>query len=93
MKKVPKEINLSLQKTTCLNGKNYKGRKETEEVVVSYKPFFVTLKSIRIQGFDSYGETCTGLNRSSTVFLDPSFEDATKTSFSEKTLGSEVSGS
>ena len=51
----------------------------------------MTLKAIKIQGFDSDSKASARLNRSSSVLLHPSFKDTTKATFSEKTFGSEIS--
>lgn len=56
------------------------------------QPFLVTLQSIMVECFYCYSETSTRLDRSSTILFYPTFENTTKTTFTKKTFGPEVSG-
>lgn len=70
--------------------------KEEEEIKLvnwsTYKPFLVALKAFCRKSFDSYNYSSSRLGRSQSVFIKPTFENASESSLSEKSLRPEVFG-
>lgn len=56
-----------------------------------YKPFFVTLKSIMVEGLNCNCKPSTRFHRRSSILLYPPLEHTTKSTLTKKTLRSEVS--
>lgn len=56
------------------------------------QPFLVTLKTFLVKPLNGNDQASTGLSCFESILINPTLEDASKTAFSDHTVGTEVPG-